>query len=289
MLERFFRTLDTMLAQKLPGYTYDPKVMGELDYDPTEHAFLTRWELEELISEAIAVYHITDHSSLGMPPARAWEISLGSHKPNVLRNPHVLDHLLGTTKRLRLNKNGVNLEGIFYRDAKQTFELLNDLAGIQKAGDRLKSSAAAWVKVRFNEEDLSQVHIWNERTSEYVTVEAVNQRYVEGLNLFQHRQIRSGPKIRAVSSTRKLSSSPRAMRLMRGFSGWCPIWNIVIVRRSLVCWNRAGSLLIRGSMPFRSLRSRRLLMGMPKCPVLKSSLASIFAPMVAPSRRPEIS
>jgi putative transposase len=73
MLERFFRTLDTMLAQKLPGYTYDPKVMGELDYDPTEHAFLTRWELEELISEAIAVYHITDHSSLGMPPARAWK------------------------------------------------------------------------------------------------------------------------------------------------------------------------------------------------------------------------
>jgi putative transposase len=50
------------------------------------------------------------------------------------------------------------------------------------------------VKVRFNEEDLSQVHIWNERTSEYVTVEAVNQRYVEGLNLFQHRQIKVGQK-----------------------------------------------------------------------------------------------
>ncbi|WP_019831131.1 DDE-type integrase/transposase/recombinase [Sphingomonas sp. PR090111-T3T-6A] len=194
MLERFFRTLDTLLSAKLPGAMLDPSLMAEMGYDPVKDSALTLAELDELITEAIGVYHVQDHSALGMQPARAWELSEAAHGTNIIENPHALDHLLGSTKRARLTKNGINLEGLFYRDPTATYELLNDLAGLQKVGDRLRHTASAWVKIRFNEANLAEIHAWNDRTKAYVRIPSCQPRYTEGLSLFQHRQIKAWAK-----------------------------------------------------------------------------------------------
>lgn len=72
IVERFFRTLNSLLVRKLPGAKLPIHAMRELGYDPQATAVLTVQEVEQLIWEALAVYHLDVHSGIGTPPALQW-------------------------------------------------------------------------------------------------------------------------------------------------------------------------------------------------------------------------
>lgn len=194
IVERIFFTLQTMLTSRLPGATLDIAAMRDAGYDPAKHAVLTISELHALIAEWVFVYHTTVHSGIAMQPARAWQHSMEVHGINILPDPKQLDVLIGTSERRRLTRNGVTFHGLWYRDTSGLKDLLDDLVGLEKVRDRLKSTASAWCKVRYNPANLAEIHVWNPRTKRYVTLPCVTPQYAAGLSLFQHKQIRAWAK-----------------------------------------------------------------------------------------------
>lgn len=191
IIERLFYTFMTFLTAKLPGATLSPEAMREMGLDPLKEAVLTLSELEDLIEEFVHVYHVTNHSTLGMPPARAWELSAAAHGINWLERPERIDRFVGETYKRRLTKNGFQIEGHWFRDRAIVGRLADDLAGLASPKDKVKGTFAAWVKVKLNPEDMSVAYVWNDRTKEYVAVPSATPRYSEGLTMFQHRQIRA--------------------------------------------------------------------------------------------------
>lgn len=81
-VERMIRTA-MQRAHKLPGTTFS-NTRDRKGYDSEGEAALTLRELEQiLVDYIINVYHKRDHSELGMPPERKWELGLmgDSHTP----------------------------------------------------------------------------------------------------------------------------------------------------------------------------------------------------------------
>jgi putative transposase len=191
VIERIFRTLDTMLTKKLPGATIDPMLARELGFDPTKDAVLTLGELSELIDEFVYLYHITPHSGLEMQPALAWDISRRSHPINLLNDPQRLDQLVGEPFVARLTRNGIRRHNLSWSDPYVLGQLADDLAAFEPARDRITGSFSATVKVKFNRANLGHVHVWNDRRRCYVTLPSTTPRYAEGLSLFQHEQVRA--------------------------------------------------------------------------------------------------
>lgn len=59
IVERFFGTLNSLLNTKLPGGVFKPEVLREFGYDPAKDAVLTLSELEDLIWDALTLFHVT--------------------------------------------------------------------------------------------------------------------------------------------------------------------------------------------------------------------------------------
>jgi len=193
ILERLFRTLDTMLTAKLPGYV-SKEMAHELGIDATKEAVVTISELRELIEMWVYVYHITLHSKLQMPPARAFELSAGKYPINVLGDPKRLDQFMADTYTVRGTKNGFQIKGHWWRDRKGMERALDAYAGVEKARDRLKRTASAWMKVRVNRANLLEAHVWDPVAKEYFTVTSATPDYSAGLSLYAHEQIQAWAK-----------------------------------------------------------------------------------------------
>ena len=193
MVERFFRTLNTLVVSKLPGATRDLKLTRELNLNPSALAECTIGELEVLIDEAIYVYHTTVHSGIGMAPADAWERSLKAHGQSIIGDPHKLDVLSGVTenKPRRLYGGTIRRLGLVYADRVISAALNDDLAAAEPQRSRVASPrAVATVKVKVNPSDLGAVHVWNSVRKTWVRLPCTDQEYASGLSSWQHNQIR---------------------------------------------------------------------------------------------------
>jgi len=193
VMERVFRTLDTMLVAKLPGYA-SPELAEELGIDRAKHAILTMSELRELIETFVYVYHITNHSGVQMPPAKKFDLATANLPVNVLENPRRLDQFMGDTFRVRVTKNGFQVKGHWWRETEPIARILDVYAGIEKAGDRLKNTASAWVKARINRGNLAEAHLWDPEAKDYVTVGSATPHYSTALSLHAHEQIQAWAK-----------------------------------------------------------------------------------------------
>lgn len=189
ILERIFSTLDTFLAKKLPGATLDPMLARELGLDSATEAFLTLAELNELIEEFVYVYHIVIHSGIEMQPALAWDISRRTTPIRLLKDVERLDQLLGEPYRRRLTRNGVTVQGLWWRDERVCGVLADDIAAYEPAADKITGTFSATVKVKINPGNLARAQVWNPRRKRYVTLLSATPRYCEGLTMYQHKQI----------------------------------------------------------------------------------------------------
>lgn len=211
-LERFWGTLTTYLASKLPGAVFDPKVMRELGYDPTKEKVVLLSDLRDLLAEAVAYYHLTGGKD-GVQPARLWEKGvrrIGAIP--VIRDDRIIDQLMGRVVEATLTTSGVKLfNRLEYTDLDAVTAMLNRMAGTSPKGRRRRRTGTARirVKVKFNPADLSRIHVFDHVLQEYVTL-VCREEYVVGLSLRHHEVLEDWTKAQNIAF-----STPEQRKLAR--------------------------------------------------------------------------
>ena len=133
-MERFFRSVDQLFLQDVPGYA--PKGHSEAEAVLTLPAFEQRfrtWLLED--------YHHRDHSETGYRPKDRWE--KGGFVPRMPQSLEQLDLLLLTVTRTRkVQQDGIHFQNHRYMDST------------------LASFVKEEVLIRFDPADLGEIHVF---------------------------------------------------------------------------------------------------------------------------------
>lgn len=199
VVERFFGTLNSLLNTKLPGAVFKTELLREMGYDPSKDAVLTLEELEELLHEAIAVYHVSHHTGVDAPPAQLWQQDMEAHGISVIGDERLLDKALGAVMPCRVTTSGVALFGLRYHDEDKVGALLEELIAFEPIRGQRKGSAVVTVKVKYNPANLAEIHVWNRRRNTYVTLPCEDERYAAGMSFWHHRKLQEWAKNRGLA------------------------------------------------------------------------------------------
>lgn len=167
------------------GVPYPPHVLRQLGFKPAETMTLTLPELEERVLDAINFYHLAVHDGIGMAPIVKWRAFAAIDGIDTISDPSHLDRALGEVIEASLTREGVIIGGVRYHDRDKTSFLLERLAPIDPLHSKRRTSIRARVKVKRNPADLTEIHVWNHRDGEYVTLPARNARFLTGLSKAQ--------------------------------------------------------------------------------------------------------
>lgn len=192
VVERFFLTLKFMLFDKLPGgLPYKPAIMSQLGIDPSEVATITLSKLTELINMTINdVYHYKEHSTIGMAPARAWEVSKRKWKRPYIGDVDFLDKAFGALDDAVLTTSGIRFDNMQFHDPVVTRQLLDDLAFEEPKRKRRRSklaTASIRVMFKYNPADISKINVWNKIRKMYVRLVNVAGDAALGLSKWHWR------------------------------------------------------------------------------------------------------
>lgn len=189
-IERFFRTIDTLLLHKLPGTTLTHEARKDLELNPVAEATLSLAELEALLWEAINLYHFDVHKGLNAIPADLWEQQRKKYGIDVIADVRQLEKMAGAVERnRRVSRAGVQFLGLQYHDKDRTSELLNDFATVAPRSGSGRGARSYVTKIKYNPANLSEIHVWNDRRNRYVTLPCVDSEYAAGLSKKQHELI----------------------------------------------------------------------------------------------------
>ncbi|MCP3471823.1 hypothetical protein NLM33_25145 [Bradyrhizobium sp. CCGUVB1N3] len=195
VIERFFLTLKKMLLDKLPGgIPYKPDVMRQLGIDPKEVATIPLSKLTELVNMCINdVYHYEPHSTIGMPPALAWEKSKQKHKRPFIGDIDFLDKAFGALETGVLTTSGIKFDNMEFHDPKTTGALMDDLGGKaprRKRRKSLLSSLNPQVMFKYNPANIEAISVWNELRKEYIRLPNIAGEGAAGLSIWHWRILR---------------------------------------------------------------------------------------------------
>lgn len=193
IIERFFRTFNTFLVDKLPGATLDPSLMRKLGIDPEAEAVVTIAELKELVADFLYLYHISHHSGIDAAPLDKWQRSALAHGRDVILDTRKLDIVTGVTKHgKRVTANGgIRMFGMQWK-GEQLPEVIRRLGAKEPHATRLDATVAVTTKIKYNPEDLLYVHVFV--GNDWLRLENTDPEYAAGLSEWQHRQIRDWAK-----------------------------------------------------------------------------------------------
>lgn len=225
VVERLMKIIKEMLVEKLPGSTYDIPSMREAGYNPEEHVAMTITEFRVLLDEAIALYHITPHSGLGgRPPLAVWERGLKQAR-NIIPDDQQdqLRRAIGNVVYgVTLTKDGIeHFGGLKFTDRETTPQLLDDLACLEARRKRPKAAKAV-VKIKYDDQDISKIEVFNERTKTYVSLFCTNPDYADGMPLWMHERIRENTKQEARAFNTKAEQLAAKSRFNDLILEFCP-------------------------------------------------------------------
>jgi hypothetical protein len=192
VIERFFRTLKEELAQ-LPGTVIDPKRAKDLDYDAVGSASLTLHQLRAIVTQVIAKYNTTPSKGLdNRSPVDVWMEQARRRATPAFENIDDVRRILGRTYDAILTRDGVELDGIRYRDATKVKSLLDNLANTTAFRSRRRDgSATVKVKARRNDGNLDVIYIHDSLTNEFVALPSTQPIYTDKLTAWEHHQFRN--------------------------------------------------------------------------------------------------
>jgi putative transposase len=197
IVERFFRTLNQLLNTKLPGAVFKTDLLREMGYDPSKDAVLTIEQLESLIHEAVATYHVSRHKGIRAVPAQLWQQDMKAHGIDVIGDDRALEKMMGAIKYpCRVTRSGVSLFGLQFHHETRVSGLLEDLAGLEPKRGQAIGSAIVTVKVKYNPANLAEIHVWNRRRKAYVTLPCLDERYAAGMSLWHHRKVQEWARLK---------------------------------------------------------------------------------------------
>jgi len=176
-VERFFRTVNELLLQDLPGYA--PEGSTGVEAKLTLPAFEQRFR-NWLLSD----YHHRFHSEIKCTPASRWE--KGGFVPRMPSSLEQLDLLLLTVRKTRrVQQDGIRFEGYRYIDTT--------LAGYVKED----------VLIRYDPADLAEIRVYYQDTflcraiCPELSGQTVSLKEIEKARNERRKQVRSGLSSRA--------------------------------------------------------------------------------------------
>ena len=200
MVERFFRSFNTFLIDKLPGATLDPSTMRKFGIDPSSEACISLSELRELISQFLRLYHITHHSGIDAVPLQKWAASAAIHGRDMILDKRAIDIVTGiTVHRKRVTAGGgVRMFDMVWKGENLQIAI-DKLAASEPHRSRLDATTAVTTKVKYDPDNLLRVHIFV--GDEWLEVENTQPDYADSLSLWQHRQIKDWAKRESLKFT----------------------------------------------------------------------------------------
>jgi len=192
-IERFLKTLNYNLIHKLPGTSF-AKYWQRFDFDPLKNALITLEKLHEVIHRWILdVYGQEVHRGISEPPALRWQRESKMYAPELPACVDKLDIHFSQVAHRRVWHYGIQLHSDqFYQSSE-----LQDLR--RRYGEKLE------VQVRFHNADMTQIHVQDPESEEYITVENTAPDEVRGMSATQYKWIRAYRKKMARTEERELS------------------------------------------------------------------------------------
>ena len=176
-VERCFRTLAKGLIHRLPGTMFS-SVDERGDYPAEEVAAIDLETLTHVITRWIVdIYSVTYHRGLGTTPLLKWRESAMQRIIELPAYPEQLAVIVGIPATRTLFHYGIELEGLHY-NSRQLQEMR------RRTGDNRK------VSLKFYEDSVEYVHIYDDHAKEYIKVPAINRDYAMALPRGVHRLIR---------------------------------------------------------------------------------------------------
>lgn len=173
-IERFFRTINKGLIHHLPGTTFSN--IGERgDYPAEDLAAIDMETLVHLITKWIVdVYNVTPHRGIGDTPKNKWMDSAKHRIIDLPVYPSQLDVITGVPAKRTTFHYGIELDGLHYNSRQ-----LQEIRKI--SGENMQ------VELKFYEDQVAYIDVFDPYAKEYLRVEAVHEDYAKDLHREAHR------------------------------------------------------------------------------------------------------
>ena len=188
--ERIFPTLQEKITKLIPGGSKPIALARKLGHDPEKEACVTVRELEALVNAAIAEYHISPHSGLqDRQPALMFEKSVAKHGIDLIHDLAGFQReIMDVVPGVQLSNTGLRLFNLRYHCIRGVPSLLEDLVAVEPRRQS-HAEAVATVKVKYDPQDISVVHVWNRVKKTHITLRCSDETYADGMPLWFHNQL----------------------------------------------------------------------------------------------------
>ncbi|WP_275357479.1 DDE-type integrase/transposase/recombinase [Methylophilus sp. YYY-1] len=176
-VERFFRTINQGLIHKLPGTTFS-NIDERGDYPAEDLAAIDMETLVHLVTKwTVDVYNVSPHRGINDTPLNKWRSSAKYRDIELPVYPTQLEVIVGVPARRTVFHYGIELEGLHYNNRQ-----LQEVRKI--SGQNLQ------VELKFYEDQVQFIDVFDPFTKEYLRVDAVHEDYTKDLHREAHRLAR---------------------------------------------------------------------------------------------------
>ena len=188
VLERFFRFLKQALAQ-LPGTIVDPKRASEMGYNLVD-ACLTLEMLREVVASVITQHNISPSKGLGgQSPALVWQRLSNTRATPIFEDIDRARRILGRTVTVLLTRDGVEYNGIRYRDRELVTRLLDNMSHTQaKRNQRKDLSITIEMTARISPGNVDFIQLYDQLLEEWVVLPSTQPKYTANLSEWEHKE-----------------------------------------------------------------------------------------------------
>lgn len=176
VVERFFRTLNTMLLDALPGRS---KAVGEGsdEYSAEQNAKLTLNQFKKIfLTWLVNIYHLEPRGDAEKSPLDLWNESAYQF-PVVEENRKRIETILMCSDTRTLQRDGIQLETLHYNN-----NLLRDI---------YRREGVVTLTIKYSPFDLGHIYVFDELNKIYIPVRCDEYDYANGLSLYTHKIIKS--------------------------------------------------------------------------------------------------
>ncbi len=176
-VERFFRTINQGLIHKLPGTTFS-NIDERGDYPAEDLAAIDMETLVHLVTKwTVDVYNVSPHRGINDTPLNKWRSSAKYRDIELPVYPTQLEVIVGVPAHRTVFHYGIELEGLHYNNRQ-----LQEVRKI--SGQNLQ------VELKFYEDQVQFIDVFDPFTKEYLRVDAVHEDYTKDLHREAHRLAR---------------------------------------------------------------------------------------------------
>jgi len=176
-IERFFRTMNMGLIHRLPGTVFS-SVDERGDYPAEDKAVIDMKSLVHLLTKwVVEVYNMSIHRGIGARPIDKWVQSADRRIIELPVHPQQLEVITGIPAKRTLFHYGIELEGLQYNS--EQLQMLRRRTGENHP-----------VQIKYYEDTVAHIHVFDPATKEYLKVLAKLMEYAQDLPREIHRLVR---------------------------------------------------------------------------------------------------